>query len=199
MLIACVYKTGGDYTAEYVERLAKGVARHAPGVSFLCLTDADPASLSCNSVPLRHNWPGWWSKMELFRLRGPVLYFDLDTVICGDLSPLIKQAKAAPFTMLSDFYRPTLGQSGVMAWSGDQPDLYDEFSQSANKHMRAYSCAGMWGDGGFIYARRSQAERWQDVLPGMVTSRKVAATRNDNERVVCYHGKPRPHETGWRI
>nr|WP_145924153.1 hypothetical protein [Halomonas elongata] len=40
--------------------------------------------------PLAHGWPGWWSKLELFRPHGgDLLYLDLDTVVRGDLQPLI--------------------------------------------------------------------------------------------------------------
>jgi len=197
MLIACVYKTGGDYTAEYVKRLHDACTEYAPSVRFVCLSDAD--NLPCERIPLKHNWPGWWSKMELFRLQGPVLYFDLDTVITGDLMPLIQHATNTQLTMLSDFYRPHLAQSGVMAWGSDQSSLYDDFAESPIKIMHAYKSANMWGDGAYIYARNKQADRWQDVLPGMVSSRKVTDTRNKNERVVCFHGQPRPHSVGWQV
>ena len=116
LTVACVLKSGGTYTPEWVGRLRAGVKRHLPREHmFVCLSDVDVPSMR---IPLEHDWPGWWSKMELFRLPGPILYFDLDTAIVGSLSDIadyIAEAKA-PFTMLRDFYAPSHRGSGVMAW-----------------------------------------------------------------------------------
>ena len=49
-MIACVLKSGGDFL---------------PAEEFICLTDLD---LDCQTLALDHDWPGWWSKIELFRL-----------------------------------------------------------------------------------------------------------------------------------
>ena len=56
------------------------------------------------TIPLQHDWPGWFAKFELFRpdIEGDLLYFDIDTVITGDL----KQLEVGQTTMLSDFYHP---------------------------------------------------------------------------------------------
>lgn len=98
LTIACVW-TGSKYGPEYVTRLQTMVARHlaAPHV-FLCLTDrgdarallpADVRVIDVSALGL----PGWWPKMALFdpEIRGPgrCIYFDLDTVIVGDLLPLL--------------------------------------------------------------------------------------------------------------
>jgi alpha-N-acetylglucosamine transferase len=56
---------------------------------FVCLSNVN---VPCERIPLTHNWPGWWSKLELFRpgiFKGRVLYIDLDSIIIGDLSPLV--------------------------------------------------------------------------------------------------------------
>ena len=46
---------------------------------FYCLTN-DPQLnlLKTEKIPLKYKWPTWWSKFELFNIKGPVLYFDLD-------------------------------------------------------------------------------------------------------------------------
>ncbi|MGH8338151.1 MAG: hypothetical protein ACRETL_15305, partial [Gammaproteobacteria bacterium] len=56
------------------------------------------------TIPLLHDWPGWWAKMELFRpdVRGDFLFMDLDTVIVG---PLDNFARIDKLTILRDFYR----------------------------------------------------------------------------------------------
>ena len=51
--------------------------------------------------------------MNLFHpsIRGDLLYFDLDTVIVGDLSELSSMGRT---TLLSDFYYPERPASGLM-------------------------------------------------------------------------------------
>ena len=184
--VACVLRSGGDYDAEYVERLQAGVNQHIDA-EFVCLSDVAVP----NRVPLLHDWPGWWAKMELFRLPGPVLYFDLDTVIVGNLSDIAAQSGVV---LLSDFFQPRLAQSGVMFWGEDESWLYRTFSNHADAVMAKYR-----GDGEYIRDMMPGAKRWQDVVPGQVVSRKVSNTRNPDERVVCFHGQPRPRDVKWIV
>lgn len=177
-------KSGGCYTPEYVERLKAGVDANLSGHRFVCLSDIDVP----DRVPLTEGLPGWWSKLELFKLPGPVLYFDLDTVITGDLSEIARYPHK--FTMLTDFYYRDRPASGVMAWSGDWSHLLTEY-----EHGKSYPGHG---DQGYI-ASKVQPARFQDLFPGQVASRKITETRNPNERVVCFHGEPRPHTVGWKI
>lgn len=186
--VACVLRSGGDYDAEYVERLRHGVDSHLSGHAFVCLSD-----LPCESIPLTSDWPGWWAKMELFKLPGPVLYFDLDTVIVGDLADVALQALTG-VTMLADFYRPERAQSGVMSWGGDLSWVYRKFAASPAEFMAQYR-----GDGELLADWLPAAARWQDVLPGRIVSRKLPQTRNPMEAVVCFHGRPRPRDVGWSV
>lgn len=180
--VACVLRSGGPYDKEYVERLKQGVDANLSGHRFLCLSDVN---VPCERIPLRHGWPGWWSKIELFRLPGPVLFFDLDTVINGDLTEIASYPHR--FTMLTDFTRPDRAASGVMAWGGDWSHIYRSFDPDAQYPGH--------GDGGYIESM-VDADRFQELFPGQIVSRKVHRNRK-SARVVCYHGTPRPHDTGW--
>lgn len=193
--IALVYKTGGEYTPEYVNRLAGALE---PYGLVTCLTDHD-GPLRCPTLPLQCGWPGWWSKMELFaRFRvGRTVYFDLDTVITGDISPLFRLY--GPFYMLADFYKPNRRGSGVMVWNGDHVGLFDQFRPV--QHMKEYRTPAKWGDQQFIYDHlRSEPGALQNACPGLIASYKAGtAAEKLRAGVVCYHGKPRPHETGWQV
>lgn len=195
--VACVLRSGGDYTPEYVERLAYGVQRHSPW-RFVALSDC---SLDFETIPLAHDWPGWWAKLELFRpglFEGPVLYLDLDTVIVGDLSPLMSVKHE--FTMLADFFKPQYAASGVMAWEGDWSRIYRAFASNPSGHIARCNTRQCFGDGGFIAKNLGRRpDIWQARCPNLIASRKVVATRNADERIVCYHGRPRPAETGWAV
>lgn len=187
--ILTVLRTGGEYTKDHVERLRQQCAKHAPGTEFQCLTDLDGSLL--------HDWPGWWCKAELFRVRGPVLYMDLDTTVCGDLAPLLEVARGRRFVALRDFNpkHRDMG-SGLMAWNGDLSFLYETFSDDPQRHM-AENKSGRWlGDQGFIDRHVGERDHWQTILPGAVVSWKKHCQGGIpiGAKVVCFHGKPRPWE-----
>lgn len=191
--VACVLKTGGIYTREWVHALKSGLDEHLSGYRLACLSD-DSAIPAEWAIPLIHGWPGWWSKIELFRpglFSGRVLYVDLDTLPVGDLSEIA--AYDSPFAMLSDFYHPESAESGVMAWDGDEcAHLYEAFlHEGAGRERR---------DGAWI-ANRSDPVRLQDTFPGQIVSLKVHARRGcpEGSRLVAAHGRPKfdSAESGW--
>lgn len=193
LTVACVLKSGGIYDHIWVMRLQAMVAQHLPiPHRFVCLSDM---WVPCERIPLEHNWPGWWSKVELFKLEGPVLYFDLDTAIVGDLTDIARQASECAFVVLQDFYRLGLGiGSGVMAWNDLDlvRGLYTRFAENPEGWQRK---AGRRGDQGYLedVATTENWDRWQDLLPGQIVSYKVHC-RNGvpaNARVVCLHGEPK--------
>ena len=192
MIIACVLKSGGDFRPEHVLKLRRMVAKHAPAhlYDFVCLTDSE---VDCQAVPLTEGWPGWWSKMELFKLPGPLLYLDLDTIIVGDLVPILEAVPKIKFGILRDFYRGASNRnamgSGVMCWSGDQRRIYWGF------HYRRPEPGG---DQIYLEKVIREPTFLQDQFPGAFVSfkaDKVQANGTAPEVVaVCFHGRPRPWE-----
>ncbi len=195
LTVACVLKSGGIYDATWVERLRDGVARHLhTPYRFVCLSDVD---VPCDRIPLEHNWPGWWSKIELFKLRGPVLFFDLDTVIVGDLSDIaMRTLPLGGLAILEDFYRSDGCGSGVMSWdsisgSMDVRRFYKMFSNDPDGWMMRI---GDRGDQGFIEEQEQRSMiHWQQKLPGQIVSYKVHCRNGipPNARVICLHGLPK--------
>lgn len=188
-----------EFTPAHVQALQKQVERHAPFASFECLTDVDVPGVDCK--PLEHNWPGWWSKMNLFSptLKGDFLFMDLDTVIVGDLSDI---GEVNTLTMLRDFYRDgkklAEGLGGALCFfpEADRAPVWEYWIKNPLLAMRL---AGHKGDMQvFEQFYRNTADRWQDVLPGQVVSWKVHCKNGvpPGARVVCMHGKPRPWEVG---
>lgn len=185
-LILTVLRSGGEYRQEHVDRLRKQCETHAPDVPFLCMTEGNG---------LKHDWPGWWAKCETFRVRGPVLYMDLDTTICGDLTPLLDVACNHDFVALRDFnpHMRDIG-SGLMAWRSDMRGLYETFIDDPAMHMASCQTRRWFGDQGFIDRHVGAREYWQTLLPGAVVSYKKHCRGGvpEGARVICYHGKPRP-------
>lgn len=221
LTVACVLKYGGEYDARYVRALSRGVRKHLkPPFEFVCLSDRasdvdrDCAGLVDSTVWLDHReLPGWWAKLEVFRLSGPVLYLDLDTVITGSLEPLadIVQLRLSErqLLMVADFYRDH-PQSGILGWSCEMSAIYASFLRdyaadatwSPGRHNPGMKVAGLRfpGDGDWI-RRHAAAEdidviMAQRVIPGVVSYKVNVAERSlpVGTSVVCFHGKPRPHE-----
>lgn len=191
LTVACVLKSGGIYDATWVARLRDGVARHLPlPHRFVCLSDVD---VPCERIPLEHNWPGWWSKIELFKLRGQVLYFDLDTAIVGDISEIAECARSNGLTMLRDFYALDHLGSGVMAWGDDASALYNVFSRNPDESMKVRRAR--MGDQAFIEETFGEENiwRWQDFVGDQIVSYKVHCRNGvpPNARVICLHGQPK--------
>jgi hypothetical protein len=92
-IIACV-RTGTAYGFEYVTKLRNMIWRHMrKPYTIVCLTDQPDRCEGVTFIDVAEiNLPGWWSKLLLFapdwRGTSKVIYFDLDTVIIGDISPL---------------------------------------------------------------------------------------------------------------
>jgi hypothetical protein len=198
LTIACVFKTGGEYRADAVRALIAGVrANLTVEHRVVCLTDSEE-DLGCGVVPLHHGWPGWWSKIELFRPgalpHGQKFYLDLDTIVVRNIDGLVD---GHPFTLLKNFWADDRIGSGLMAWSADLSAIYDRFVEDAERHMAEYVTTEKWGDQGFIrFNSPITWERWQDRLPGKVVSFKrhcVPISRiPEDAAIVCFHGAPRP-------
>ncbi|HSH43856.1 MAG TPA: hypothetical protein VK973_17170 [Arenicellales bacterium] len=147
------------------------------------------------TIPLKYDWPGWWSKLELFRpdIDGDLLYLDLDTVVLSDVASLI-EAAGGKTTMLSDFYWPEHPASGLMYIAErDRAHVWREWMRTPQGHMGRRGGRGTIGDQGFLGSVLSP-QRWQDVAPGQVVSFKVHCKHQipSKARVVCFHGQPRP-------
>jgi hypothetical protein len=203
--VICMLKSGGIYNAEWVRKLRDGVARNLSDHRFVCLSDVD---VPCERIPLAHGWPGWWSKIELFRpgvIQGTTLYLDLDSVVVNSMEWV--RGLKSDFAMLQSFhpFAPGMIGSGVM-WFGEKAPavVYEKFAQSPwfwmryHKEQRDHTYVG---DQAFIW---DTLGRKVDFLPneaaGLV-SYKYHCIEGVPEKasVVCFHGTPRPNEvkTDW--
>lgn len=172
--ILTAFKAGGLYEEHHIARLKEQVLQYT--------------GLELQTV--YGEFPHWWCKMSVFRIKGPALYFDLDTTIISDITPLIEAAQRERFITLRDFNRDRVA-SGVMAWNGDVSHIYDEFSVDPEGFMNQYP----GGDQDFIHDGGHCPVYWQDILPNHIQSYKCHIRRNTMHpecRVVAFHGKPRP-------
>ncbi|MBO9102004.1 hypothetical protein J5287_28455 (plasmid) [Rhizobium sp. K1/93] len=203
--IFCVLRSGGEYTAHHVLRLRAQVMNHLPNADFRCLCDIGIRGVQ--TLPLTYDWPGWWSKMELFRpeFSGDILFMDLDTSIVGRLDDIVSVGRLA---LMRDIYRPEGLQSSIMYLpEAVRRPVWSEWISSPERWMEI--CRKGGDQAVLEHCWINAADRWQDILPGQIVSWKSQVRRAladdesgngstpDNARVVVFHGKPRPWEIGW--
>ena len=186
-----------EYTPDHVRWLRDQIPPHCgTAYRFVCLSDVPIGGVDV--IPLRDDLPGWWSKLELFRELEDAFYLDLDTVIVGDITRMVKHPHR--FTVLRNLSSKADGRigSGVMAWRGDYSHIYREFMDDPRRHMAECVTPQKWGDQGFIQCvQKGDWDHFQDLWPGRVQSFKVDMRHGDprkNCRIVCFHGKPKPWE-----
>lgn len=145
MIVACV-RTGTKYGPEYVYRLKDAVEKHLfRAHRFVCLTDRPNDLSSVDTVALPSWLVGWWGKMALFdpswRAEEKAVFFDLDTVIVGDLKPL--SLVQVPFGICENFTRiagnkqwPCRFGSCVMTFGlGFGADIWESFNKRRRELM----------------------------------------------------------------
>jgi len=208
--IACVYRSGGDFTADGVAKLAASIKEHVTVEHRICcLTDRpdEVKQLVDEAIPLKHDWPGWWAKMELFTLTGPVLYLDLDTWIVGQIDALCKwvEIKTDAILMLRGFYRND-DCSGIMAWNSDISWLTAKFASFVHnaawkEQTHGVGCGGYQGDQDYIrqHLRHLQVPivSAQDIQPGIYSYKVHVKDKGSipaDSSIICFHGLPRPYE-----
>jgi hypothetical protein len=197
--VICV-RHGTKYSADYVTKLHAMVARNITlGTEgrFICFTD-QPDELPGHIItkPLPEGVAGWWCKLWLFSAGlfdegDRVLFFDLDTVIVGDLDAIAKYD--GEFAILQDFYRPQGWQSAVMAWrAGFGAHIWENWVAAGRPEVEG-------GDQAWIEeCQRPIGHTWQNLFPGLFCSYKVHCHPfpPDGASVVVFHGEPRPDNCG---
>lgn len=179
-------RTGRKYSEEYVHRLKRGVGRHSKfRHEFFCFSDALIDGVTCLDVP--PYLPGWWAKAFLFSLGRPLIYFDLDVVITGDLTPLIDWDG---FGILKDHNGKTYNSS-VMKLTGKETHVWERFTPNIMSHMH--------GDQDWITECMPGAKTFPPAwFPSFKFDSCVGGV--PPEAMGCnFHGMPKPHQitSGW--
>ena len=183
MQIACI-KTGAKYSDDYVLKLRNGVARYLTKPhDFVCYTDQLVEGVTCRPLPV--GLPGWWAKIGLFKLREPLLYFDLDVVITGSLDPLLDWEG---FGILSDYWTP-LYNSSVMVLTGNEGHVFDNLSEPDMARCRH-------GDQEWITEQLLGANLFPKTWFPSLKAHRCFSGFPEGAMGVNFHGNPKPHECG---
>lgn len=218
---ACVIH-GDVYPWIYVDRLYNMLSRHlSRNIRLHVYTEAErsvPAPMIKHVLP---DWGisgpkrSWWYKIQLFdpaEHSGPLLYFDLDTVIVDNID-WICDLPAKWFWTVRDFkylWRPTHYSinSSIMWWDTQQfANVWQDFQQQdLQKIIKQYR-----GDQDylgqilpvsqirFLDSERIKSWRWQCLDGGTHLNRRIrvndaVTVLTENTDVLVFHGHPKPHE-----
>lgn len=148
-----------------------------PGV--ICLGD---------DWPITERFRGWNSILGIFAPDfpfRPCLYFDLDTYVLGDISEFHEVPKE--LMLIRDFNKPRRGNSGVMQLPENTDHIWNRVKETPDSYPAGNAlnnCAH-----GYL----------QDKYPGKIVSYKVdKCTQRPQAPIMCFHGKPKPHQCeGW--
>ncbi len=205
--VVCV-RVGDAYSRQYVAILHAMISRNLrQEFRFWCVTDdAEPIHPDIEIIPAHPDFPGWWSKLYLFAEEMPwvpgerVMYFDLDTVIMGDLEPVFETKG-----IIRDWYQPEYNSS-VMVWDhGEHRNVWTELHPEVLHDLA--------GDQSWITQLDHPAG--MTMLGDLVPTPSWALFPRDwflsfkgmdplewpphGTKAVIYHGRPKPSEvdSGW--
>jgi hypothetical protein len=204
--VVCVLKENSPYDISYVLKLRSMVARNTTvSHEFICLTDVNIDPSICKTVKLRHGLDLAWSRLEAFK-KGitkakRIMYLDLSTVIVGNIDHLLRANQE--FLALKPWNRINrekgLFSTALMGWkNGGTYSLIYEKMTKADINNYAY------GEKQFIkemldtfYGRPTL---YQEKYNGIYSyKRDCKVSLPQDARLVCFHGRPLPHQSnkGW--
>lgn len=204
LIVLTVLRSSDEYTPEKVQ-IVKGMVERNLTIphEFICLSDVEIPGVK--TIPLVHNWKGWYAKMELFRPdlpKGPKLYLDLDTAIVSNMDSVVEGAASSgkPFVILRDFYRgviePFSMGSGFMYWNMDYSHIFTWYQKNPIE---------IRGGDQVILERLLNPKSvgfWQDITEKVCSFKvhvKPLGYVDPKYSVVCFHGKPRPWDSSQTI
>lgn len=212
---------GNVYDWKYVETLHSMLNRHLSNEVRLHVYTEPKRHVPKNFIKHElQDWgisgpkKAWWYKMQMFDERhfsGPLLYFDLDTVITENIDWITK-LPTQYFWAIRDFkylWRPTsyLVNSSVMWWDTSR---FNHVWKNFAKQDLSYVIRKYRGDQDYILdaiadtdrkfldTDRIKSWRWQCLDGGYDFKNRMFLTPNTGTQighktsVLIFHGKPKP-------
>jgi hypothetical protein len=207
--IVLVLKSGGDFEFRDVELIARHINekwRDSLKPRIICLWDKASCSYNLGNieiVPLTNNYPGTWSRMQLYspemEIYRPFLYVDLDTAIINSLENIFDLIKdPTQLIVLEDFWQKNQIATGLV-WFPSSSYKIKEVWDAWQESSKAF---GFRMDT-FLRTRLGKTIFWQQ-LTNTIHDFKPRPSRfltqlPDEVDLVCFHGKPRIFEASETI
>lgn len=211
--ILTVMKSGGVYSEDHVIKIMHMVNKHVTiPYQFLCLSDI--SSEHYITIPLIDNLPGWFSKLEIFKIAGPCLFLDLDTIIINNIDEILMSIKNidADLISLNDVYlKQDFIQSSILYWNHNLNIIYDIFINNQELYTNnSFIFDGIeqkqsLSDQNIIYKICKQQKINNIFFPqqgSSIVSFKADILNINNKdtinfnkyNIIYFHGQPRPWE-----
>lgn len=164
--IVCVLRAGGKvgYDSSWVTKLKNSVARNLSiPHRFICLSDCD---VPCDRIPLDEIGAGFWAKLQLFKsnmFTDPVLYIDLDTVICKNIDDIVNCVKDEKFVMWYETDKK-IHSSALMYWNGDYSYIWELYNRDPEHWQALYAHPPLYGDQAVI-SEHVEHKTFLDLCP----------------------------------
>jgi len=117
-----------------------------------------------------------------------VLFFDLDTLVTGNIDDILEYDCPKDLCGLRNFYKPARFASGLLMWRhGTQTHIWTEFL----KEPRKAQAQSPGGDQEWTERNATGWTMWQEQFKG-VYSYKQSCSKGlpEDAKIVCYHGTP---------
>lgn len=178
---------GGIYHKGHVDALRENVSTHCRNPFTFHVLGDDP---SYATLPVKHGWRGWFSKLELFKERlltpgSPILYVDLDTYFSRSFAlPPPTTMKPGILYARVDGWRKQYHHTGIMAFlSNTIHEPYAWYASHQDTELK--------GDEEIIC--KVMGDRFLDLDPILIArSYKIDKPFRKDVDVVYFHGKPKP-------
>lgn len=195
--IVCL-KWGNKFGPEYVNNLYAGIKRNT-NIPFQlhCYTDdvtGVAKGIKCHNLP---DIPltGWWFKIWLFSDEigidpgNTIMFFDLDTLVTGNIDHILQFDPADKMVALQNWYRPARLNSSLLMWThGCHTHIWDRFQKDPQTAINSTT------DGDQEWTERHVVNplRFQQLFPNCIYSYKQSCSQGlpADASIVCYHGTP---------
>jgi hypothetical protein len=217
--VVLVWKTGDSFDERYLTDMCARVDRYLTiPHRVICFTDSESHFANVEYRPFEKDYPGWWSKLEIFKpsnlFDGPVLYVDIDTVIVGNIDPLaeaVRVLKSDELIVLQDFNTGAIS-SALMGWKSGAESIYRRFVEYNRKKLDYWTDRSgvhlvmpertFMGDQDFIgravYEIGLKTYFAQGIIPGIYSYKRDIRNKGglipEDATMIFFHGKPRRHE-----
>lgn len=195
MNIYTVLKKNPGWREEYVENLYKSLRKNiTTNFNFYCITDAKNINGvdTIKLISLPDNCFGYWNKLQIFKesINRPSLFFDLDTIVKGNLDSFLNDIQHEKFLMVRSPFRRPHHSSCIMFWNGDYSFLWNNYLNNFKIYNEKYAPKPNfqnYGDQAYIAEKLQEYKLFQDILsePEQISRMKKKESSKNEKILIC--------------
>ena len=205
------YSKFSNYSADYVNKLYNMVRRQS-NAPFFCFTD-DSDGIDSNIIVIKidvsqylywNNWWPAWCKILLYNRKEldqfyKKIFFDLDTIIHGDITPIIEHDdnfslvyskwRGLPYKMQNP--HKSMYNSSCIVWKNNK-SIYDYWMKNPRGYVERYM-----GTDDFYHSEKIKRTALPQIFysnrQGCSTNQDNSLIMRDDHAVALLHQEPKNH------